>query len=133
MSAGITVRLATSQDAEWISATLRDAFAEFEALYTPAGFRATTPTASEIEGRFAEGPIWVAESDGKVVGTVSAVPRGGAELYIRSMAVRPSAQGQRLAASLLHTVEAFAADHHYRRLVLSTTPFLLRAIQLYQA
>ncbi|MGQ0642967.1 MAG: GNAT family N-acetyltransferase [Gemmatimonadaceae bacterium] len=70
--AGISIRLATAQDAESVCATLHDAFAQFEPLYTPAGFRATTPAASEIERRFAEGPIWVAESAGYVVGTVSA-------------------------------------------------------------
>jgi hypothetical protein len=32
-----------------ISATLLEAFAEFEALYTPAAFRATTPTTDQIQ------------------------------------------------------------------------------------
>jgi len=82
-----TVRLAEPHDAEVIAATLRAAFAEFQQLYTPAAFRATTPGAKQIAERFAEGPIWIAELAGKAVGTVAAVPRS-LELYIRSMFFR---------------------------------------------
>jgi ribosomal protein S18 acetylase RimI-like enzyme len=125
------VRHADARDAAAISATLLEAFAEFEALYTAAAFRATVPTADQIQSRMPEGPVWVAEREGLVVGTVSAVPRGG-ELYIRSMAVRPAARGEGIAARLLHAVESFAIARQQHRLVLTTTPFLTAALQLYQ-
>ncbi|MGQ0642966.1 MAG: GNAT family N-acetyltransferase [Gemmatimonadaceae bacterium] len=48
------------------------------------------------------------------------------------MAVRPNAQARGLGVRLLHIVEAFASVHQFRRLVLSTTPVLLRAIELYE-
>ena len=82
------VRLADPAEAEAIAATLRDAFVPFEPLYTPDGFAATTPGPAQIRARWSEGPVWVAERDGTIVGTVSAVPRA-AELYVRSMAVQP--------------------------------------------
>jgi N-acetylglutamate synthase-like GNAT family acetyltransferase len=88
----MTIRRAEPHDAEAISATLRAAFAEFEPLYTRAAFNATTPSTEQIAERFAEGPIWIAEVADTVVGTVAAVPLG-TELYIRSMAVRPTARG----------------------------------------
>jgi ribosomal protein S18 acetylase RimI-like enzyme len=125
------VRNAEARDAGAISATLLAAFAEFEALYTPAAFQATVPTADQIQARMAEGPVWVVERDGLVVGTVSAVPRGR-ELYVRSMAVRPAARGEGIAAGLLHAVESFAIARQHRRLVLTTTPFLTAALQLYR-
>ncbi len=125
------LRTADPSDAEAIAAALREAFAEFEALYTPSAFRATTPTGDEVRARMAEGPIWVAERDGMVVGTVSAVPRG-TELYIRSMAVRPMARGHGVGVRLLRAVEVFAAAQQYRWLVLNTTPFLGAALQLYE-
>ena len=131
MLRGVTIRLAKPNDAEAIAATLRAAFAEFEQLYTPAAFSATTPAVAQIGGRFAEGPIWIAELEDTVVGTIAAVPHG-LELYIRSMAVRPAARGSRIGARLLGTVEAFAIAHQYRRLLLDTTPFLLAAVQLYE-
>jgi len=127
----MTIRLARIRDTEAISATLREAFAEFELLYTPAGFSATTPSKEQIEARFGEGPIWVAELASKLVGTVAAVPCG-IELYIRSMAVLPAARGQGVGTLLLNAIETFAAIHHYRRLILNTTPFLLEAVRLYE-
>jgi ribosomal protein S18 acetylase RimI-like enzyme len=127
----MTIRLAEEHDAEAISVTLQAAFAQFEALYTPAAFSATAPTRGQIAERFAEGPIWIAESADKIVGTVATVPQGS-ELYIRSMAVRPEAQGLGIGERLLNTVEAFAAAHQYRRLLLNTAPFLLAAVQLYE-
>jgi len=127
----MTIRLARIRDAEAISGILREAFAEFKSLYTPAGFSATTPSKEQIEARFGEGPIWVAELAGKIIGTVAAVPRG-TELYIRSMAVLPTARGQGVGTVLLNATETFAAVHQYRHLVLNTTPFLLEAVRLYE-
>jgi ribosomal protein S18 acetylase RimI-like enzyme len=127
----MTIRIAGPGDAEAIATTLREAFAEFEPLYTPAAFRATTPPKEQIAERFAEGPIWVAELEGAIVGTVAAVPHC-TELYIRSLAVSPRAQGRGIGARLLDAIEVFAAECGYRRLVLNTTPFLMAALQLYQ-
>jgi hypothetical protein len=45
---------------------------------TPAAYEATTPTAEQIAARFGEGPIWLAEQEGDVVGTVSVCPNGHA-------------------------------------------------------
>ena len=89
------------------------------------------PTTDRIAERFAEGPIWIAELTDIIVGTVATVPQGS-ELYIRSMAVRPGARGSGIGARLLNTVEAFAAAHRYRRLLLNTAPFLLAAVELYE-
>jgi GNAT superfamily N-acetyltransferase len=75
--------------------------------------------------------VWVAEREGAIVGTVSAVPRA-AELYVRSMAVRPTAQGWGAGAALLDAAEAFARQIGERRVGLTTTPFLAAAIRLYQ-
>jgi GNAT superfamily N-acetyltransferase len=126
-----TVRLAEPADADAIARLLHAAFVEFKPLYTPGGFAATTPSADQIRPRFAEGPIWVAESGGGVVGTVAAVVSAGG-VYVRSMAVDPAARGRGIAGRLLHAVERFAERERQRRLFLSTTPFLHAAIHLYE-
>jgi GNAT superfamily N-acetyltransferase len=110
---------------------LFDSFVEYEFLYTPDGFAATAITAEQVAGRIAEGPVWIAERDEMIVGTVSVVPQGES-LYIRGMAVPPSARGMRIGAALLTQVEQFALTGNFKRLVLSTTPFLDLAIQLYE-
>jgi N-acetylglutamate synthase-like GNAT family acetyltransferase len=127
----VQIRFATLADAQAISTILRQAFVEFEPLYTPGGFAATTPTAEQIEARWDEGPVWIALLDGKIVGTVSAVPKGDS-LYIRSMAVLPEARGHHVGERLLDQAESYAHEHGLVRLFLSTTPFLDRAIALYE-
>ena len=78
-----------------------------------------------------EGPVWIALHNDVVVGTASAVLRVD-ELYIRGMAVLPLARGLHIGERLLAALESFALAHNCRRMVLSTTPFLLRAIRLYE-
>ena len=127
----IEIRLAGVGDAGAMAGVLREAFEEYIEMYTEGGFAATTPTGDRIEARMDEGPAWVAMLDGEIVGTVAAVPRGE-ELYVRSMAVLPSARGNRIGEMLLGYVEEFAREHGLNRLVLSTTPFLERAIARYE-
>lgn len=125
------IRRATAEDAPAVAAVLREAFAEFERLYTRAGFAATTPDAATVAQRLAEGPTWVAE-DGEIVGTVSAreTERG---VYVRSMAVRPAARGRRVALHLMRQLELYALSKGAPEMYLSTTPFLFAAIRLYEA
>ena len=130
-AAAICIRTATPADADSVASVLSESFAEYEPLYTPGGYAATTPAGEQIRARWHEGPVWVAVRDAVVVGTVSAVPRGE-ELYVRSMAVIPSARGQRVGELLLKQVEGFAVARGFERLTLTTTPFLGRAIRLYE-
>lgn len=127
---GIYLRLATAADLSEIVTLMHDSFVEYRSLYTDKGFMATTPNAEQIAVRMTEGPVWVAEHDASIVGTVSVVPRLD-DLYIRGMAVLPKARGLQLGQLLLKEVEQFAREQNHRRLVLSTTPFLHRAIRLY--
>ncbi|HUS15032.1 MAG TPA: GNAT family N-acetyltransferase [Chloroflexia bacterium] len=111
---------------------LAAAFAEYAASYTPAALTATTPPAPRICERMEEGPIWVAVTGGRVVGTLGAVLRGP-QLYLRGMAVLPGVRGHGVGAALLRVGEAYARAHGAECLRLSTTPFLAGAIRLYQA
>jgi ribosomal protein S18 acetylase RimI-like enzyme len=128
---GTRIKTATLEDVEAIASVLCASFAEFESLYTPAAFAATTPTSNQIRERWREGPVWVAVQNEEIVGTVAAVSKSSG-LYIRSMAVHPVARGQRIAGKLLREIESYAAAGHHERLFLSTTPFLTSAILLYE-
>jgi GNAT superfamily N-acetyltransferase len=131
VTARVVVETASAADAATMAVILRDAFREFEPLYTPGGYRATTPTAAEIAARLPEGPAWIARVNTEPIGTVAAVLRGE-EIYVRSMAVRPDARGTGVAAALLEAVTRFAIDSGAQRMRLSTTPFLHAAIRLYE-
>jgi len=114
-----------------IASILRQAFIEYEHLYTPSAFAATTPTSAQIQERWNEGPVWVAVQNENEVGTAAAVAKRNG-LYIRSMAVLPFARGQGIAVQLLKVVESFAVSGDHKSLFLSTTPFLTSAIRLYE-
>lgn len=126
----IHIRRAVATDAEAIASVIAESFAAYQAAYTPAAFTATTPRPDQIERRLHEGPMWIAVQRATIVGTLSAVPQD-ALLYLRSLAVLPMARGQGIGRNLLEQVEQFAVAHAVTRLVLSTTPFLAHAIQLY--
>ena len=122
--------MAVPADASRVVSVLRESFVEYETLYTPEGFAATTPADESVLDRMKEGPVWVALLDHSVAGTASVVGRGE-DLYIRGMAVLPIGRGLRIGQLLLKQIEDYASAHSYRRLILSTTPFLDRAILLY--
>jgi N-acetylglutamate synthase-like GNAT family acetyltransferase len=127
----ISIRLAIDSDTPAIASLLADSFAEYRSQYTQEGFDATAITAEQVVNRLPEGPIWIALRDQTIVGTVAAV-RKGDSLYVRSMAVHPAARGQQLGERLLKQIEDYAANEGLHRLFLSTTPFLDRAIRLYE-
>ena len=127
----IQIRLATLAEASEIATVLDLAFVPFRELYMPDAYSATTPDSEVISKRWAEGPVWVAIRDNNIVGTVAAVPKHEG-LYIRSMAVLPTERGKGVGRRLLETVEHFAREQGFGRLFLSTTPFLLAAIRLYE-
>lgn len=127
----IEIRAAEASDADTIARILAEAFAEYRPLYTAEAYAATTPKSDVILNRFREGQIWVALLDEQIVGTVSAVRRD-ADVHIRSMAVLPKARGNRIGERFLEYIENFAARSNFRRLTLSTTPFLQPAVRLYE-
>src|SRR6266576_2149486 len=77
----IEISRATADEAASIAAALHQAFAEYRSLYTAEAFAITTPTPTEIEQRWNEGPIWSVVKDGRLVGTVAAVAKGDALLH----------------------------------------------------
>jgi GNAT superfamily N-acetyltransferase len=128
----IQLHQASQADARAIASILLQVFAEFERLYTKRAYAATVLSTDGIVARMNEGLVWAAVCEGHLVGTAAAVRRGTG-LYVRGMAVVPAARGFGIGLLLLKEAESFAKIVRAPRLFLSTTPFLLRAIQLYQA
>jgi putative acetyltransferase len=125
------LREATPADANAISSLLRVAFQEFESQYTPEAFIASVPPDAHVLARLEEGPLWVAERQSSLIGTVAAACARDSVL-VRGMAVHPSARGLGLGRILLEQTENFARRHGRERLSLYTTAFLKGAIHLYQ-
>ena len=127
----VAVRRAVENDSDAISALIREAFAPFESEYTPDAFDYTTPGTEVIRERFAEGPIWVGFENEVMVGTVSGLPEPD-RFYIRSMAIKPSAQRGGIGQRLLEVLETFARHAGFEKLYLYTTFVLPGAKRLYE-
>lgn len=127
----IEIRLATLDDADAISSVIREAFTPFREHYTAEAFAVIAISADEARARFEQGPQWVAVIDNDIVGTVSVTVEDG-DLYIRSMAVTPRAQGQGVAHALLEAIDEYAAGTEFERIFLYTTYFTPGAKDLYE-
>jgi ribosomal protein S18 acetylase RimI-like enzyme len=128
----VRVRRATTDDVAWVASVLRQAFAEYEPLYTEQAYAATAPGTAEIVARMGQGPVWVAVHKEQIVGTGSVVPKPEG-IYIRGMAVIPSGRRLGIGRRLLDEIQGFAIAQGCVCLFLSTTPFLSTAIRLYEA
>lgn len=125
------IRLAEAEDCEAIASLLLRAFSEYRHLYTSEGFAATAIASEEVLSRMREGPVFVVLIDEAIVGTASIVKKDDS-VYVRGMAVLPESRGNHIGEFLLTQIEEHAANEGCRRLFLSTTPFLDRAIKLYE-
>lgn len=127
----VSVRLASPADAEDISRVIEEAFSIFRENYTPEAFVVVTPDADIVRQRFDEGPMWVAEIGGKIIGTVSVTtePEG---LYVRSMAVSPAAQRMGVGHKLLDAMHEHLAASEIKRIFLYTTYFTPGAKEMYE-
>jgi len=127
----LKIRRAQLSDAAAVVSLLHEAFAGYRPLYTEKGFAATTPLQNEIEERIHKKAVWLVLSDERIVGTVSIFPRGD-ELFVRSMAVSPSAQRGGIGKILMEHVKEMAFSSGCSSITLNTTTFLLPAIRLYE-
>lgn len=127
----VDIRLATLVDSDAVARLILEAFRPFESRYTAGAFEFTTPAVDTVRERFVEGPIWVAIADDEIVGTVSGLPEPD-RFYIRSMAIKPTAQRGGIGQKLLETLEAHARREGFSRLYLYTTFVLPGAKRLYE-
>lgn len=94
---------------------------------------------ADVEGRVAQGEVWVAVNGDEIVGSVW-VPRPGErlsplaredELDFRQLAVAPEARGRGVGEALTRHVIALARRRGARRVVMNSGPEMLGAHALY--
>ena len=127
------VRRATSADIGGVLRCLQEAFEPYREDYTAAAFEDTVPGLSGIEKRLTTMMCFVAiESNGEIVGTISAQFLNRTEGHLRGMAVRPAWQGTEVAALLLSEAVEALCSADCREVTLDTTRPLARAIRFYE-
>jgi L-phenylalanine/L-methionine N-acetyltransferase len=125
-----TIRRADSNDGEAILACLAAAFAPYHNSYTAAGLADTVLDSESVQRRLREMCVFVAVSQGNVVGTV-ACAASGEEGHLRGMSVLPDWQGSGVASALLQAAEAEIRNQRCTRVTLDTTEPLARAMRFY--
>lgn len=125
------VRKAEAKDAAAISGCLQAAFAPYREQYPPEAYTDTVLKPEGVRGRMGEMSLFVAISDGKVVGTIGCKVNGK-EGHLRGMAVLPNWQGSGVASALLRTAEAELRASGSTFVTLDTTEPLARAVRFYQ-
>ena len=127
----LEIKLAGPGEEDTVTRILLEAFEPYRHEYTPGGFADTTATTDVVRERFKTAKIWLAFDGGDAVGTVTAFPEDE-RIYIRSMAVRPNAQGTGVGQALLETLESDARERGFEKLYLYTTFVLPGARPLYE-
>ena len=124
------IRRAEAQDGIEIVSCLQSAFAEYRDRYTPAAFADTVLDGEGVSRRLEQMSLFVAVSDGQIVGTIGCRVNGERG-HLRGMAVSPDRQGEGVASALLRTVEAELLDRGCKYVTLNTTEPLTRAVRFY--
>jgi ribosomal protein S18 acetylase RimI-like enzyme len=125
------IRLARHGEEKTICSLLYKSFVGYKSLYTERAFKATTLTAGKIRERIDHKLIWVGLYSNVIIATLSLQPLNDA-MYIRSVAVLPTARRKGLARELMMHAEGEAVKKNLLLLELTTTSFLVEAIKLYK-
>jgi predicted N-acetyltransferase YhbS len=126
----VQTRRAQVTDAEAIASCLSAAFAQHHDEYTAGAYADTVLNSDGVRRRLQEMCLFVAISDGEIVGTVGCVVNGS-EGRLRGMAVLPDWQGTEVALALLRTAEAALKQNGCGQVTLGSTAPLMRAIRFY--
>ncbi|XP_023141474.1 probable N-acetyltransferase CML1 isoform X2 [Amphiprion ocellaris] len=102
--------------------------------YIETSLRSDLHNISETYLKQRDSCFWVAESDGRVVGTVCCVPTETAPgcLELKRMSVRRSYRGMGIAKALCRTVADFTRDRGYAAVILHTSVVATDGQKLYE-
>jgi GNAT superfamily N-acetyltransferase len=131
MQISFQIRKANPEDGEAILACLAGAFETCRGQYSPQAFADTVLDSETVQLRLSTMQILVAESVGRIVGTIGYAVQG-TDGHLRGMAVLPDWQGTGVATALLQAAEAELLRFNCKRVTLDTTRPLVRAIRFYE-
>ena len=131
MPTDIVIRKATEQDAIDVTMILSLAFNEFKEKYTKEAYDATVITPDQAVERMNSGIVLIALVNNIPVATISGYI-SDAVLKIQGMAVIPDQRAKGLGLTLLQEIEKYAKSFECYALALQSTPYLKRAIVLYE-
>lgn len=132
-AAEVEVRTAVADEARAVHDILSESFEPFKGLYTEEAYNITIMTPAHIREHIQddEHDVLVAYLNGRFVGTVTLQYRGD-DVYVRSMGVRPAAQGKGVGKKLLEAIEERARHKGCKTITLECFEPLKRATTIYE-
>jgi N-acetylglutamate synthase-like GNAT family acetyltransferase len=122
-----TIRKAVMSDAEPLNECMQAAYK----IYTSRlGGKTLPPMMVDYEEEIRSFPVWVAESDGSLVGGLILMPEAE-HMTIANIAVHPQFQGNGLGRGLMKFGETKAKQKGYSELCLATHTLLTENLSLY--
>jgi ribosomal protein S18 acetylase RimI-like enzyme len=130
----IEIRKAKHSDIYVIHKVLAEAFQPYRHDYTEEAFNATVVPPDEIEKRLQEPRtvVLVVEYRHIIIGTATILMHKRGELYIQSMAVRPTTQKRGIGHRLLEEIDRHARHKKCTTVSLECYEPLTKAIALYE-
>lgn len=129
----VEVRTANADDAQAVYDILRESFEPFKEQYTEEAYNITIMTPAHIRERIHddEHDVLVAYLNDRLVGTATLQYRAD-DVYVRSMGVKPVAQGKGVGRRLLEAIERTARDKGFKAITLECFEPLKRAVSVYE-
>ncbi len=122
-----TIRKAVMSDAELLNECMKAAYK----IYTSRlGGKTLPPMMVDYKEEIRSFPVWIAESNGTLVGGLILMPETG-HMTIANIAVHPQFQGNGLGRGLMEFGEAEAKQKGYSELHLATHILLTENLSLY--
>ena len=122
-----TIRKAVVSDAEILAECMHASYLIYTARL---GGKTLPPMRVDYKEEIRTSPVWIAESDGMLVGGLILMPEED-HMTIANVAVRPRFQGNGLGRGLMEFGEAEAKKQRYSELRLATHILLTENISLY--
>jgi ribosomal protein S18 acetylase RimI-like enzyme len=91
------------------------------------------PLAAFIKHQSERERLWIAEKEGRIVGSIAIVEAAGRSAQLRWLILHPTARGQGLGRKLVEEALAFAKARGYESVFLWTVNFLDAAVALYKS
>ena len=124
------IRRAESADAQEVHAILQTAFREYSAATGQTRLEALNEDPKDILMQIETKPVYVAEIDGAILGTVR-LEIHGTEAYLSRFAVSGEARNLGIGKSLMNVVDKYLASNGVNRVTLHTASRHLALVRFY--
>ena len=124
------IRRAESADAQEVHTILQTAFREYSAVTGQTRLEALSEDPRDILMQIETKPVYVAEIDGAILGTVR-LEIQGTEAYLSRFAVSGEARNLGIGKSLMNVVDKYLASNGVKRVTLHTASRHLALVRFY--